>query len=280
LADIAKNIIVIVELGICTYSFPWSIDTDSDAITKLSAAKDLLFFAAKNKIQHVQFGDNLPLHCLSANEIISLKKYAEDLHINLQVGTKRLDTGNVMQYIDIACQLHSPFLRIVIDDSDYRPGEEEIISIIQSLLPHLRRNDVVLAIENHDRVPVSALERIICKTDPQIVGICLDTVNSIGAGEGIAQVVKVLGPYAVNLHVKDFKIQRSDHKMGFTVAGTAAGEGMLDIPWLIGELNKYGRCKTATLEIWSNREDTMEKTIIKERLWVEKSIHYLKTILA
>jgi hypothetical protein len=55
---------------------------------------------------------------------------------------------------------------------------------------------------------------------------------------------------------------------------------MLDIPFIISQLDKTGKCKTATLEIWSNPEETTALTLLKEKQWVEKSIHYLKKILA
>ena len=138
----------------------------------------------------------------------------------------------------------------------------------------------MLAIENHDRFSSVSLEKIILETDPNLIGICIDTANSIGAGEGINEVLQTLGPYTVNLHLKDFMIKRVSHKMGFIVEGVAAGDGILDIPFIVGQLDKTGKCKTATLEVWSNPEDSIEATLLKEKQWVERSIHYLKKILA
>ena len=112
------------------------------------------------------------------------------------------------------------------------------------------------------------------------MGICLDTANSLGAGEGISEVVQLLAPYTVNLHVKDILIKRVPHKMGFIVEGVAAGDGMIDILSVIQQLKQTGRCKTATLELWSNPATTMEETIAKEKKLVKKSIQYLKKIIA
>jgi L-ribulose-5-phosphate 3-epimerase UlaE len=67
--------------------------------------------------------------------------------------------------------------------------------------------------------------------------------------------------------------------MGFNVEGCAAGTGMLDIPKIIGELKPFGRCRTATLELWSNAAETPQQTIAQEEAWVEQSIDYLKNIL-
>ena len=109
--------------------------------------------------------------------------------------------------------------------------------------------------------------------------MCLDTANSLGAGEGLGEVLAVLGSYTINLHIKDFIVKRLNHKMGFRISGCVAGTGIVDIPSLIGEISKHGRCHTAILEFWSDPESTIEETIEKETQGVEKSIEYLKTIL-
>ncbi len=41
------------------------------------------------------------------------------------------------------------------------------------------------------------------------------------------------------LHVKDFVVHRADHNMGFTITGTLAGGGMLELPRL---LSRPRRC--------------------------------------
>ncbi len=239
----------------------------------------LLHQARQQDIRYVQLCDNLPLHTLPAAQRNELQKLAQSEGIQIQTGTRRLSHENILQYLTIARQMQSPFLRVVIDDAGYYPEEAEVIEVIRRLLPSLREAQVVLAIENHDRFPVASLQRIIEATDTTWVGICLDTANSLGAGEGIREVTEILAPYTVNLHIKDFTIQRLSHKMGFHVAGCAAGQGMLDIPWLIDRLKSYGRCQTATLEVWSEPMDTLQDTLDRETRWVADSIHYLKPYL-
>jgi 3-oxoisoapionate decarboxylase len=268
-----------MKLGISSYSFPWSIGVDGGTAGHPMKGIDLLQYAHTKSIHYVQFGDNLPLHLLQEKELIDLKKNADDLSVQIQVGTRRLSVENVETYIAIATFFGTDFIRMVIDDADHHPGESEVIEIIKDLLPQLEKAGVCLAIENHDRFPVQTLKHIIESTDPRWIGICLDTANSLGAGEGIGEVVACLAPYTINLHIKDFIIERVDHKMGFKVSGRVAGDGMLNIPWLVEALSEQGRCTTATLEVWSDPEETIDTTTAKEREWVEKSISYLKTII-
>lgn len=245
----------------------------------LLTAKRLIDSAQLNELGFLQFGDNLPLHTLNQKELIELKNYAAGAGVQLEVGTRGLNRQNIEQYLQIARQLGSGFIRLVIDDDGFHPDVNEVIDIIGSALPLLSGECIVLAIENHDRFKARTLEYIIRSTDPNWVGICLDTANSIGAGEGIREVGEILAPYTVNVHIKDFEIKRVSHKMGFTVEGKPSGDGMLDISWLIGELEKWGRCNTATLELWIEPALTVELTLAKEKQWVDKSLQYLKTII-
>ena len=141
------------------------------------------------------------------------------------------------------------------------------------------RAGVTLAIENHDRFPASVLAGIVRALGTEWVGVCLDTVNSFGALEGPRVVVETLGPLTVNLHVKDFAIFRAGHQMGFTIEGRPAGQGRLDVPWLLELLHQQGRDVNAILELWTPPEAALDNTIAKERRWAEESAAYLRTLI-
>lgn len=269
-----------LQLGLSTYSFPWAIGVEDYIIQKPLTAFDLIQYAAYKNIQYVQFGDNMPLHTFSHYDLSQLKETASQLKINIEVGTRKLSIRNIVQYLSIAELFKSSFLRVVINDANFHPTEEEVIKNIRELLPYLQQSGICLAMENHDHFPAKTFQRIIEQTDPSLVGICLDTANSLGANEGINEVIPALGAYTINLHVKDITIKRLPHKMGFTVEGCAAGQGILNIPSIIHKLQPFNRCKTVTLEVWSQPDKTIEETVAKEKQWVETSIDYLKNILS
>ena len=87
--------------------------------------------------------------------------------------------------------------------------------------------------------------------------------------------VAELGPHVVNLHVKDFSIARPDHKMGFTVEGRPAGQGRLDVPWLLETLRGMERTPNIVLELWTPPQETLQETIALEDDWARSSIEYL-----
>lgn len=267
-----------MQLGLSTYSLPWAIGLQHFGALP-DAALALLQMAHNYQIQVVQFGDNLPLHQLAHEDLKKLEQTAAGLNVRMEVGARGLKPDHLCQYLSIAQQFRSPFLRIVVDEEGYEPSVSEVITILKNLLPPFQEAGVVLALENHDRFPAAIIKEIIEKTDPVWVGVCLDTANSLGANEGTGEVVRMLAPYTVNLHVKDIAIRRVKTKMGFLVEGCAAGSGMLDIPKIIDQLKPFGRCNTATLEVWSNAAQTPQQTIEQEGAWVAQSIVYLKNIL-
>lgn len=268
-----------MELGISTYTFPWAIGAGGLKPNAPLDALDLLELSKHYQVSRLQFGDNLPLHELAEEQRKAIIEKASLLNIDLEVGTKRLTIDNISQYLTIASDFKSPFLRVVIDDAGYHPDVPEIIGIIRGLLPQLRQKNVILAIENHDRFAAKTLAEIIENTDPAWVGICLDTANSLGAGEGINEVLNALGKYTVNLHIKDFKIARVSHKMGFTVEGCQAGKGMLDVRYLLHYFSGNLSLISVTLELWSDQLPSLDETIKREREWAEGSIYYLKQLL-
>ena len=90
----------------------------------------------------------------------------------------------------------------------------------------------------------------------------------------IATLTQGVGPLTVNLHVKDFCIKRLKHNMGFIIEGSPAGDGMMDLPWLLEQLGD--RCRSAILEQWTPPEIKLEDTLVKEDEWAKKSISFLK----
>lgn len=268
-----------MKLGLSSYTYPWAVGLAGYPPAQPLGVLDMLEATRRAGVGYLQIGDNLPLHEQPEAVLDRLAAEARAATIGLEVGTRRLEPAHLRRYLALAQRFGSPFLRVVIDDADFHPTEREVIGIILGILSEFQAAGIILALENHDRFPARSLERIIQQTDPEWVGICLDTANSLGAGEGIGEVVRVLAPYTVNLHIKDFRIARLGHKMGFTVEGCPAGRGMLDVPELLAAIGRTSRCRTATLEIWSNPAATVAQSIEKEASWADESIHYLRTLL-
>jgi len=271
-----------MSLGISSYTYAWNIGIPGSPLpVQPMNALGLVQRAADLNVAVVQIADNLPLHRLDASQLDALYTLADVNRTQIEVGTRGVDPDHLRRYLEIARQFASPIVRVVVDTADQHPTPTEVIGALRVILPEFEKAGIILAIENHDRFKTHTLIDILTQANSSHIGICLDTVNSFGAGEGPEVVVAALAPYVVNLHVKDFVIRRHPSMLGFEVQGTPAGDGMLDVPWLfqqIRRLNSYDF--NAILELWTPPEATIEESIQKEDRWATRSVQYLKTLIA
>jgi len=261
-----------MRLGLSSYALTWAIHADP-GYTPLR----LLEAAARHGATLVQICDNLPLTKLSERELRDLRAAGQDLGVGLEIGLRGLTPENARRHLSIARRLDAPLLRAVIDRGEYEPQPEEVLALLQDLNPELRDAGVKLGIENHDRFKARTIAGMIHASGSDRVGVCLDTANSLGASEGLEEVVTTLAPHTLNLHVKDYRIRRLPPLgLGFTVEGAPAGQGAVDWGWVLDQLSPE---VTLSLELWPPRQATLAETVALEQAWLEASMAYLRGLL-
>jgi 3-oxoisoapionate decarboxylase len=242
-------------------------------------AEGLLERAEALGVRVVQFADNLSLLCLADADLAALRQHAERRQIDVEVGTCGIDPPNLDSHLRLAQFFKSPIVRVVLDTADRRPTPDEVVATFRCVLPAFESAGVYLAIENHDRFRSATLAEILDRLDSPCAGICLDTANSLGCVEGVETVLEVLGPWTVNLHIKDFEILRPRHQKGFIIEGRPAGRGRLDIPRLLARLRALGRDPNAILELWPPPEADSAAAAAKESIWAAQSVSYLRRLI-
>ena len=261
-----------MRLGISSYTYGWAVLMETGRPEESMGALDLLNRGKSLGVRVVQLCDNLPASTWEEPAVARIAARARETGVSIEVGTRGTAPAHLRRMIAIAARLHSRILRVVIDTAHDRPEGPEVIDRIHQVLAHLESAGVTLAIENHDRFTAESLARIVSSFPLACVGICLDTVNSFGALEGPGVVVETLGPYVVNLHLKDFAVERFAHLQGFTIEGRPLGQGRLNVTWLLGRLKEFGRDPNAIIELWTPPEADPAATIAKEAAWAEQSI--------
>lgn len=268
-----------MRLGIGSYTFTWAIGVPGHAPTLPMNAFGLLDEAIRLGVRVVQYCDNLPLGDLDARSLVMLHARASEARIAIELGTRGLDPGNLRAYLGLARGLGCDFLRVVIDRAGVEPTPEEAVAQLRLVLPEFEQAGVRIAIENHDRFSSRTLARIVEQLGPHRVGVCLDTVNSFGALEGPEVVVSTLAPYVLNLHIKDFNVERVSSAMGFEIRGCPAGRGRLNVAWILEQLRAAGRDPNAILELWTPYGPDLAATIAREAAWADESIGHLRRLI-
>ncbi len=264
-----------MKLGIGTYTYMWSIGFRGASPEKPMLAKDLLLKAAELGVHVVQFGPNLGLDSLSQFELDSLIEQARTSHIEIEIGTRGMETNHLREQILLAKRVGACLVRTVPELNSETPPIWQIESALQRIIPDLEDSGIRLALEN-GKVPAESLAEMLATLDSQCIGITLDTVNSLAIPEGTREVVRHLAKYTVCFHVKDFVVKRVWHMMGFSVEGCPAGEGQMDLPWILQELRTAGADPNAILELWPPQQSHLNETIALEHAWAKESITNLR----
>jgi sugar phosphate isomerase/epimerase len=265
-----------MKLGIGTYAYMWSIGFPGAAPERPMTALDLLAKARELGVRVVQIGPNLPLDQLSEAEREAIVRQAREGQLELEIGTRGLETDHLRRYVALTARVGATLLRTIPEVAGGKvPSVPEIAAYLRAIIPDLAAAGVKLAMEN-GRIPAQDLDGLLRTLACPWIGITLDTVNSLAIPEGTEEVVQTLARHTLCLHIKDFVVQRVWHMMGFTVEGRPAGKGQLNVPWLLDTLRAAGVSPNAILELWPPEQKTLQETIALEQAWAVESINYLR----
>jgi 3-oxoisoapionate decarboxylase len=237
---------------------------------------DLLAKASLFKVGVVQVADNLPLHKLDREELRDARDQALSLGLTIEIGTRGVEADHLRTYLELAREFDARLLRTLTHSSESRPTLEQAENWIRQVLREFEAQGVTLAVENYEVHSSGLLAGLVRRLESEHVGICLDTTNSLGALETPRQVVELLAPLTVNVHVKDFEVDRAPNMMGFVVHGARAGTGWLDIPWLIEKMQARNDM-SVILEQWPPPAESVEAAVAIEQEWAELGIQYLRS---
>jgi sugar phosphate isomerase/epimerase len=118
----------------------------------------------------------------------------------------------------------------------FRKFREQGLQALQWAVPVAEKHEVRLAVENHKDLQSSELLDVIKKLDSPLLGVCLDTGNSIALLETPSQTVELLAPHAFTTHVKDMGVE--EYPDGYFLSEVPLGTGFLDVPKIIAALRK------------------------------------------
>jgi 3-oxoisoapionate decarboxylase len=237
----------------------------------------MLEAAASLGAEVLQICDNVPLHCLSNTELHVLGASARRLGLTVEVGTSGAQAVNLRTYLDIAERLDAHVLRVVEDMHGWTPTLDDLAGELAQVLPRCRAQGVKIAVENHFVMGSNDLAHLIEMVGDEHVGVCLDTLNSIARLEGWREVVSLLAPYAVSLHLKDgAAVKRGG--IGFLVTGCPLGRGIVDFPWVLQEVRSHGQEPNIVTEAWMEAADTEEETLRQEAEWQASGLAYMRRL--
>lgn len=269
-----------MRLGIGSYSYGWAVGTypgPAPANYPFLTAADLIDRAVQLDVSVVQICVRPDLATMDENELATIRRDAEEGGVALEVGTMGSDADHLLDFLRIASELDARLVRTIFTQPS--PGLVQERQSVERIEPQYAAAGVTLAIENYEMAGYDDLRVFVQGIDSEHVGVCLDTVNSLGRGEGVREVTDALMPYTKCLHVKDFRVVRNESNMAFAVVGAPAGEGLLDVSAQMRMLASVHPEASVILEQWTPFQGDFERTVQTEQEWAKRGIAHIKAAL-
>lgn len=268
-----------MKLGLGSYAFRWNIGIRDKQPATPMTAMEVLEIAHGHGLSVVQYADNLPLDRLSADEHRALKARADEYGMTLELGTQGFNAEELARYIPIGQRIGSSILRVALDAEDALIPVPDLAAQLRELLPDGKAAGLRFAIENHFNYPSSRMVQLLDAVADEALGVCLDVANSICAGEWPMETVRMLAPYAINLHFKDYQITPDPYGVGFRIHGTPLGEGRAELAQVLDALSDRDPDMSVILEHWLPHGDDMQATRRLEFDWLDRTVAAAKRLV-
>ncbi len=169
-------------------------------------------------------------------------------------------------------RLHAKIMRVALDEEDSHMAVPDLAEQLRHLLDKARAAGMRIAIENHFNYPSPRMVELLDTINDDTLGVCLDVANSICANEWPEETIKMLAPYTINLHLKDYEITPDPYGVGFRIHGTPLGQGRAPIPWILDQLTHCPADMSVLLEHWLPLGTGLEEARAQEQPWIEQTV--------
>ncbi|MBV9489045.1 MAG: sugar phosphate isomerase/epimerase [Verrucomicrobia bacterium] len=266
-------------IGVGSWTFPWALGTVSEHMpTRPMTLVDLAHKAHQLGVGVVQVLDNATLERRSADEIDGLRGTAEQHQLALEIGTRGVTPEHLYRFLRLAGRVDARLVRTTCGWQGENRPLDEVEQDLREVLPAYAAAGITIALENYEAYPTRALGALVERIGDPHLGICLDLTNSYGALESTERMLAALAPHTVNVHLKDFVIERTPRLLGFTFRGRPLGQGFLPVEEILAALTAHQREPNFIVELWTPFQADLQSTRQLEEDWAEQSVRYLKQL--
>jgi sugar phosphate isomerase/epimerase len=248
----------VVRIGLGTYAYFWrKVDLGIADMLRATAARGVGLF---------QICDDERVAGFAAPALADLRLFADDLRMELELGTRGVEPAHLRRYLDLAVALRAPLVRSMV------PRGVAAEPLLRAALPAYEAAGVTLALETYEQLPTRELVALVETIASPALGICLDPANCVAALEDPSEVIAMCAPYVRDIHVKDAAFSRRDGWVGFTYAGARAGTGQIPLEEVLAVAPGAARI----VEHWVPWQDDLAATAALEEEWTSATLDYLK----
>jgi Sugar phosphate isomerases/epimerases len=233
-------------------------------------------------VKGVLLCNNIPLHEYTDAQLAEVKEKLDQYGMFVELGSRGTTVEYFVKMLDICNTLGAKVLRAVYD-IDRSGGEDTVppqvqagIKCLKEVVPEAKKRGVVMGIENGHTISIDEVKTMIEGIGDDTIGSVPDTLNSASMLEKPEAVLRLLAPYAKQVHYKDFVMNITKH--GTLIEGVAMGDGIVDFPKMTEILKETGYQGNIFLELYVDQRATEEETRAYEDESVRRSIDYAKKL--
>ncbi len=186
---------------------------------------------------------------------------------------------DLRHHVDVAQALGARVMRICAGGrrTHTRPWPEHrelLLPLLARAAEHAAERRVVLAVENHIDLSADEMLDLVATVGHPALGVCLDTANNLRLFEDPVVVAETLAPYVRAAHVKDVAAFRGSPRDFSFWPSVPLGEGLIDLPRILGILGDAGYEGLLALEI-----DYLHPDYPDDEAAISQSLAYLRRLL-
>jgi sugar phosphate isomerase/epimerase len=262
-----------------------SLGYDNFAVRAMGwKAKELIDYAVKLKVDTVFITDLDAFQSLDEKHLLGIRKYADDLGIQIYLGTWSIcptsvsfkdKWGRAEEHLRLGLRsakaLGSPVIRVVLGNGRDRTTKggiaariEDTVKVLKSCKGVCEDLGVKVAMENHAGDMHSLeLKSLVEAAGSDFVGVNLDAGNAVWTLETPLENLENLGKYTLTTSLRDTQVWKSEN--GVTAQWTAMGEGMVD--WKAYFKRFAELCPNSPVQIETISGFNRELAFRKEGFW-------------
>jgi 3-oxoisoapionate decarboxylase len=192
----------------------------------------------------------------------------------LIIDTQGYDPDDLSRWLRTGRELGAACVRTVAGGAGYggdrRPLRGRWQQFMAQVLAGFRQAAAVaeqvqvpLAVENHQDLASEDLLHLCRAIDSPFFGIVLDTGNPLAVAEEPLSFTEALLPYIRNVHLKDYRIYRTES--GYRLVRCPLGEGAVPLEAICGQVASRYQAMTCAVELGAHRARHVR--LLEEDFW-------------
>jgi 3-oxoisoapionate decarboxylase len=189
-----------------------------------------------------------------------IKGKAADLGLHIEVSAASIGDPQIERYLQVASFFGGNVLRssvgfrlretILKTRDDWHKFRERMMEDARKVATLAKKYGLKVAIENHFDLTAEELLKVV-ETDPDSLGVCLDTANSFAVVQEPKETASLLAKYVISSHLKDFLVLETP--LGYTLYNVPFGEGHVDLQYVVNAVRQYNPGVMYSIEMVSGR---------------------------